>query len=166
MEKYKKMIDILLADVNKNYKEDLMQELYLTILKIQTENNTNIRNIDSYIFISLKNKKIEFLKKKKKEKYISLNITNEDGKDELVNNLSDQDYLSYSNEKVEFCKAILEFPPDILSDVEKKFLIDYYQHNKKQITIARENNVTPQYVSKTLKIILKKLVEFFKNLKH
>ena len=29
------------------------------------------------------------------------------------------------------------------------------QHNKKQITIARENNVTPQYVSKTLKIILK-----------
>ncbi len=49
---------------------------------------------------------------------------------------------------------------------KKKFLIDYYQHNKKQITIARENNVTPQYVSKTLKIILKKLVEFFKSLKH
>jgi len=60
----------------------------------------------------------------------------------------------------------LDFPPDVLSDMEKNILIEYYQNNKKQVTIARENNVSPQYVNRTIKTILKKLFDFFKNLKH
>lgn len=52
MEKYKKMIDSLLVDVDKYHKEDLIQELYLTILKIQKEKKNNINNLDSYIYIS------------------------------------------------------------------------------------------------------------------
>lgn len=166
MEKYKKMINTLLLDVEKNYKEDLMQELYLTIINIQNENNPKIKNIDSYIYISLKNKKISFLKERKNEKYISLNNKNNDSNEELVNSIPNQDVFSYSNEKVEFCKTILDFPPDILSDIEKNFLIEYYQNNKKQVTIAKENNVSPQYVNRTIKRILKKLFDFFKNLKH
>lgn len=161
MEKYKKMIDSLLVDVDKYHKEDLIQELYLTILKIQKEKKNNINNLDSYIYISLKNKKTAFLKEKKKEKYISLNMSIDDNNEELINKIPSQNNFSFSDEKVEFCKAILDFPPDILSDTEKKFLIDYYQYNKKQIIIAKENNVSPQYVSKTLKRVLKKIFEFF-----
>lgn len=163
MEKYKKMIDSLLVDVDNYHKEDLIQELYLTILKIQNENKTNINNLDSYIYISLKNRKTAFLKEKKKEKYISLNMSTDDNNDELINKIPSHDNFSFSDEKVEFCKAILDFPPNILSETEKKFLIDYYQHNKKQITIAKENNVSPQYVSKTLKKVLKKVFEFFRS---
>jgi len=74
MDKYKKIISSLLLDVEENYKEDLMQELYLTIINIQNEDIAKIKNLDSYIYISLKNKKISFLKERKKEKYISLNI--------------------------------------------------------------------------------------------
>lgn len=85
----------------------------------------------------------------------------DDNNEELINKIPSQNNFSFSDEKVEFCKAILDFPPDILSDTEKKFLIDYYQHNKKQIIIAKENNVSPQYVSKTLKRVLKKIFEFF-----
>lgn len=166
MEKYKQMINSLLLDVEENYKEDLMQELYLTIINIQNEDTTKIKNLDSYIYISLKNKKISFLKERRKEKYISLNTKNEYNNEELVNSIPSQDSFSYSNEKVEFCKTILDFPPDVLSDMEKNILIEYYQNNKKQVIIARENNVSPQYVNRTIKRILKKLFDFFKNLKH
>ena len=68
MDKYKKIISSLLLDVEENYKEDLMQELYLTIINIQNEDIAKIKNLDSYIYISLKNKKISFLKERKKEK--------------------------------------------------------------------------------------------------
>ena len=90
-------------------------------------------------------------------------MSTDDNNDELINKIPSHDNFSFSDEKVEFCKAILDFPPNILSETEKKFLIDYYQHNKKQITIAKENNVSPQYVSKTLKKVLKKVFEFFRS---
>ncbi len=87
----------------------------------------------------------------------------DDNNDELINKIPSQNNFSFSDEKIKFCKAILDFSPNILSDTEKKFLIDYYQHNKKQIIISKENNVSPQYVSKTLKKVLKKVFEFFRS---
>lgn len=59
VKKYEKQINYLLRDVDDFIKDDLKQELTVLLFNIKTTNK-KIKNIDNYIFISLKTEKISF----------------------------------------------------------------------------------------------------------
>lgn len=155
VKKYEKQINYLLRDVDDFIKDDLKQELTVLLFNIKTTNK-KIKNIDNYIFISLKNRKNKFLNEYYKHKCISLNSMKYNY--ELVDFLEDK---IENNNKTYFINNIFYYIKRCLNDKEIFIFEEYFINEKTQKQIAQEMNTSQQCISKKLKIIIKKLKHYY-----
>jgi len=151
IESYCKVVDYLVNDIyNLELKADIKQDmlLYLFELFIQIENKRKlIKDIESYVFISLKNKKSSLLKDSRYK--IITKLENID----LVPSITIQEDSEYNYLVDNLDVLIIK----TLSSVEQSIVNDYYYNDLTMSEIGIKNNVSQQAISKRLDTIKKKL---------
>lgn len=142
IENYQKMINYVVNTIKTNYKEDLKQELNLYLLLLMSKIDIKkIKNLDNYIFVSLKNKAKEWIKQENKYlEYIPLS-------ESLVKDT----YTIENNKLLEdiICK--------ICSKEEYKLLYDFIVLEISQNKLSAKYNVSQQALSKKISKILNKI---------
>lgn len=142
IENYQKMINYVVNTIKTNYKEDLKQELNLYLLLLISKIDIKkIKNLDNYIFVSLKNKAKEWIKQENKYlEYIPLS-------ESLVKDT----YTIENNKLLEdiICK--------ICSEEEYKLLYDFIVLEISQNKLSAKYNVSQQALSKRISKILNKI---------
>ncbi|KFZ26212.1 MAG: RNA polymerase sigma factor FliA [Candidatus Izimaplasma bacterium HR2] len=154
-------IQYLTSSLNNNIKEDIYQELLVYLLSLinSLQVNSTIKNIDAYIFISLKNYRNKLLKKKIYSLSISLNDISEVGT-ELLNEIPGEADIFEELLQSEVRKKLFEVIDAVLTEKEKEIIYKFYFKTKKGTVIANELGVSQQYISKTINKAIKKLREY------
>jgi len=155
--KYEYIIDYLLSSVKPEIKEDLKQELYMLTWDIL--NSQSIPdNIDSYIFIALKNKRNKLLKQSIYQRSLSLNVGQDESDTELLDSIVDEkQHHKFADFRIDLDRIM-----NTLTDYEKQILDDYFFNNLKESEIAKKYGVTQQSISKTLRKALKEIQSAFR----
>lgn len=143
---FKPLINKYCRNINKNFSEDLKQDLNLEVLKVITKIvNKNIKfktynHFISYILKSLKYSYIQFLKK--------CSYQNTEIPDNFIN--------SYSDESISDNLLFFDIIKS-LSEYEQQILIYLYIYNLKATEIAKIYNVSKQNINQIKLRSLKKL---------
>lgn len=160
--KYQKFIEIIISKYKEYIKDDLRQDLLIFLLELlESINIDNIKNLDGYIFISLKNKAFE--EYNTKYKFYESNISLDNLHFEKTSYL---DRMSYDNNIVDIDDTVCpinlnEILVKTLSIKERKVINSYYFENKNESEIAKEMGISQQYISKVLIRSIRKLRNYF-----
>ena len=147
------IIDVIVSKYDKSYRDDLKQDLYLFLIeKLNDSVLDKVKSKNDYIFISLKNKAVELMKKEydKNKHILSL--------DSCINNYESlvlDDYyddIKTNIELVNIAKIQAICTKDEYTLIEK-----YYIKHIGQKKLAVEYGMTQQNISKKLKKIIKML---------
>lgn len=161
LQEYTNLINIIVSDYEKEYREDLIQDLNLFLYEGFKNNKfKDAINESNYIFICLKHEALSKYKKEYKKKVLTISLDKED------NNIESKIIKSTSKEEDEGNNI---FPYDItLGELESQIcqicsLKDYYLLKKyiiedvNQKDLAAELGVSQQAISKRIKKITNKL---------
>lgn len=139
-EKIMKQIEVIISKYDIKYHEDLRQELYLKTIEI-LNSDKNINNIESYLFITLKNKAIKYVKQ-------------ESQKSEYIEFDEKKDYhISYQHFNFSFMSY--------LSKIEKSVFVYYFICGYSKKEIANKLNTYPKKVNLIIEKIKNKLFSLF-----
>lgn len=146
------------------YKKILLDRFYNYVFKI---------NFISYIEKSIRFKSYEIKNKKVMNKELCiLNETDENFKEEKINNLRDEpiDFLEdisrEQNLKNISTNQTLINALEKLTDRQRLVIFMYFIQNKEEKQIAKDLNVTKQSINKVKLAGLKRLKKYIKNVKH
>lgn len=161
---YEKKITYIVSKYSADIRDDMKQELLMTLNSIEKELKSNIKNIENYIFKVLSNKALNINIKycKFKEKYISLDSINTETGTPLLDTISS---VSNKNRFDEYSLLLNDAMKKTLSKREFDFINLYYYEQIRESDIAKKHSVSIQYVSKTIKTGVKKLKEYFDKIK-
>ncbi len=157
--KYENIINLMVSPFEPRFREDVKQDLYMLVWKIL---NSNIipDDIDSYIFIALKNRRNKLLKKPIYQPSISLNVKpNEENENEILDLIIDQ---KQSSDITNFRMDMERIMKICLTPFAGQVIRDYFFHNLKEREISETYSVTQQYISKTLRKAIKEIQSAFK----
>lgn len=158
--RYGKMIDIVVSKYNREFYEDLKQDLYLFLLNcFENDSFRDVKNLDNYIFICLKNR-AQYEYKSKYASFmetVSLDTADEVTGTSLLNSIPEKgekearetDDLSIEEIKEKICR--------ICDKKDYELLYRYYVAEVSQKKQAEELEISQQAVSKRLKKIIGKL---------
>lgn len=159
--KYNNTINFLVNDVyNQEIRDDIKQDLLMfmcELYKSLSKGNHIPNRIDSYVFISLKNKRNKLLQKdiyKKSTHY-------KDSMFDKITSISDDNMSIKTNDIVEHINRIIE---QYLSVNEQVLINKYFYENHKMKEIGSIMGITQQAVSKKIKSIVKKIQCYYKKM--
>lgn len=162
--KYDKMIRIVVSKYDRSVREDLRQDLYLYLVEgMKKDWFVNSDDMDSYIFISLKNRaSYEFKTKYQNNiKTISLNMRDSKTGNEWIDSIPDNgdegaNEVNASNMLMEELKERI---CEICQESDYVLLYRYIVDKTSQKELAQELKITQQAVSKKLKKIIQTIRE-------
>ncbi len=131
--------------------EEIINDLFVKLWNIRAEKR-KIRNIDAFLSISVRNRSLDFLRKK--SKYSSSDLTAVEYLSSIPN---PHDGMEYDELKEKVDQAILTLPPKCKMIFE---LVRMYGFSYKQA--ADEMSVTPKTIENQLRIAVKKILEYLK----
>lgn len=154
IDKYESIINYLVSSVRPNIKEDLKQDLYMLTWKI-LNSKIKPKDLDSYIFIALRNERNRLLKKPLYQSSLSLNESiNSETEHELIDFIVDE---KYNRDSLDLHMDLEKIISNNLSAFAGQVICEYYYQNLKEKEIAEKHGVTQQYISKTLRKALRKI---------
>lgn len=157
--KYENIINLMVSPIESRFREDIKQDLYMLVWKIL---NSNIipDDIDSYIFIALKNRRNILLKNPIYQTSISLNVKpNEESENEILDMIIDQ---KQNSDITNFRMDLERIMKSSLTPFAGQVIRDYFFQNLKEREISEKHNVTQQYISKILRKAIKEIQSAFK----
>ena len=138
-EKITQMIAVILAKYDKEYHEDLRQELILKSLEIINK-QYNVKSFESYLFVVLKNHAIKYMKEEThRNNYVEFN-----------------DMYDHKTNISSFDNALLEN----LSKLEKDIFVLYFIYGYTKKETARMLNIYPKKITLIINKIVKKISSF------
>jgi len=157
--KYNNTINFLVNDVyNKEIRDDIKQDLLMFMCELHeslSKGNHIPNKIDSYVFISLKNKRNKIL-----QKDIYRESTHyEDSIFDKITFISDDNKSMKNNEIAKHINKIIE---QCLSVNEQELINKYFYENQKKKEIGSLMGITQQAVSKKIKSIVKKIQYYYR----
>ncbi len=165
IKKYEYMMFILINHFNirdYDFKEDVLQELRMHLFNLfkGKRDLSIVEDLDSYIFITLKNKVINILKKMNKNKCISLNkVIDENGIEHL--DLLESN-TEASQEEIYVYENIITYINLHFSEQDKQIINKYFFENLTYEQIGNHLSVSRETVRRKLNDTIDKIRRWYK----
>lgn len=161
---------IVVCEGDKYVAEEVLQNVMIELIK-KIEDKVEIKSIDSYIFISLKNRYINYKKKanKHRDRFLSLKRDNdgdnyEDTIESIENPIEDLDGYDFDRDVDEKIKVdLIEEVSMGLNFFDKQLFLLHYVQKIPQRKISRDADITMGVIHQRLAKIKRKIIETHNN---
>ncbi len=146
---------------NYDLREDLKQELRMHLFSLYKKGifDSNINNIDNYVFIAMKRKAINVLKSEKRQQYASLNQRNDTSETEYLNLLI---YNEENHQNIELFENIIAYMSQNLNDEEQNLINLYFFMNMTFDEIGKSFNVSRETIRRRINKAIAKIRRWYK----
>lgn len=160
IEAHIKTIEYLVNDVfNRSNRDDIRQDLLLFMCKLYDsliKRKLLPKNINNYVFISLKNKRNKLLQKSIYKNSIIIESNTLD-RISFINETLEEE----THEEVE--NTIKSIISTFLSPEDQRVIYSYFYENKTMTEIGKSLGITQQGVSKKMKLLIEKIRYYYEN---
>lgn len=164
LKKYEYLMLIIINQLNVgNYdlREDIKQEMRMHVFSLYKRGifDSNINNIDNYVFIALKRKAINVLKSEKRQQHASLNQKKDNLGTEYLNLLI---YNEENCQNRELFENIIAYMSKNLNDEEQNLINLYFFMDMTFDEIGKSFNVSRETIRRRINKAIAKIRRWYK----
>lgn len=163
LKKYEYLMLIIINQLsvgNYDLREDLKQELRMHLFSLYKKRifDSNINNIDNYVFIALKRKAINVLKSEKRNQHESLNLKIDISGNEYLNILESH---NEDNQNIDLFENIIAYMSHNLNDEEQNLINLYFFMNMTFDEIGKSFNVSRETIRRRINKAIAKIRRWY-----